>query len=252
MTEPAREGQVLDAVVSLVDSLLGDFDVVELLTDLTERCAGLLDISAAGLLLSDGGQRLRLMAATSEDARELELFQLQSEEGPCLDCYATGEEVRVANLADEAARWPRFVIAAAEAGFVSAHAVPMRTAGMVIGALGLFGSSVGELGQEDMVVGQTLAHIATVAILQERAPAPSVVVPRLQGALASRVVVEQAKGYERARMEVTLEDASELLRSYALSHNLGLTELARILISDPAARPAVLIGLALMVSESRR
>src|SRR5271168_509033 len=137
VTEMPRETRVLDAVVSLVDSLLDDFDVVELLTDLTEQCAGLLDVAAAGLLLGDPRRHLHLMAATSEQSRELELFQLQADEGPCLDCYASGQPVSVADLSVEGQRWPRFVAAAAEAGFASVHAVPMRAAGTVLGALGL-------------------------------------------------------------------------------------------------------------------
>lgn len=134
MTQPGREGHVLDAVVSLVDSLLDDFDVVELLTTLTEQCAQLLDVASAGLLLADPRQHLHLMAATSDQTRDLELFQLQSAEGPCLDCYATGEPVSVADLGTEADRWPQFVAAATEAGLVSVHAVPVRAAGMVLGA----------------------------------------------------------------------------------------------------------------------
>ena len=140
MTETPRETQVLDAVVSLVDSLLDDFDVVDLLTELTERCADLLDVAAAGLLLADPLEQLRLLAATSEQARELELFQLQADEGPCVDCYLTGQPVSVADLHGAARRWPRFVPAALDAGFASVHAVPMRAAGIVLGALGLFGS----------------------------------------------------------------------------------------------------------------
>jgi hypothetical protein len=112
MTEPPRETRVLDAVVSLVDSLLGDFDVVDLLTELTERCAQLLDVASAGLLLADPLDQLRLLAATTEETRNLELFQLQAEEGPCVECYFTGQPVSVADLETEADLWPSFVPAA--------------------------------------------------------------------------------------------------------------------------------------------
>jgi hypothetical protein len=127
VTDTPRETLVLDAVVSLVDSLLDDFDVVDLLTELTERCADLLDITAAGFLLADPLNQLRLLAATSEQARELELFQIQADEGPCVDCYASGQPVSVADLTAAAERWPRFVPAALDAGFASVHAVPMRS-----------------------------------------------------------------------------------------------------------------------------
>ena len=167
MTEILRETRVLDAVVSLVDSLLDDFDVVDLLTELTEQCAQLLDVAAAGLLLATPRHQLQLMAATSEKIHDLELFQLQADQGPCLDCYASGQPMSVADVQTEAARWPRFAAAAAEAGFASVHAVPMRAASTVLGALGLFGTGVGELNDADRLVAQTLAHIACVAILQD-------------------------------------------------------------------------------------
>src|ERR1700741_5303165 len=151
MTDTPRETRVLDAVVSLVDSLLDDFDVVELLTELTERCAELLDVEAAGLLLADPLEKLHLLAATSEKARDLELFQLQADEGPCLECYASGQPVSVADLAAASPRWPRFVPAAVGGGFASVHAVPMRAAGIVLGALGLFGTHSGELNRADLL-----------------------------------------------------------------------------------------------------
>ena len=160
-----------------MDRLLLDFDVVDLLTELTERCAELLDVAAAGFLFADSFGKLNLMAATSEQARELELFQLQADEGPCLDCYASGEPVSVADLEAASGRWPRFVPAALDGGFASVHAVPMRAAGEVLGALGLFGATPGELTDGDRLIAQTLAHIACVAILQEQAPTPATINP---------------------------------------------------------------------------
>jgi hypothetical protein len=244
MTKTPRETRVLDAVVSLVDSLLDDFDVVELLTDLTERCAGLLDVSAAGLLLADPHQHLHLMAATTDRSRDLELFQLQADEGPCLDCYATGQPVSVADLSAEERRWPKFVPAVTEAGFASVHAVPMRAASTVVGALGLFGTHPGDLTDADLLVARTLAHVACVAILQDHPPTPASVLPQLQAALARRIVVEQAKGYLREHLDISVGDAFELLRRYARSHGDHLTDVSRRLISDPEARQRILADLA--------
>lgn len=243
MTETPRETRVLDAVVSLVDNLLEDFDVVDLLTELTERCAELLDVDAAGFLLADPLDQLRLLAATTERARELELFQLQADEGPCVDCYSTGQPVSVADLNDAVERWPRFVPAAVDAGFASVHAVPMRAAGIVLGALGLFGSDSDELNDADRLVAQTLAHIACVAILQERAPTPSTVIPQLRAALASRVIVEQAKGYLRETLDVSVDKAFRLLRSYARANGEHLTEVARRLMTDRHARPVLISAI---------
>ena len=235
---------MLDAVVSIVDSLLDDFDVVDLLTGLTERCAELLDIEAAGFLLADPLHQLRLLAATSEQARELELFQLQADEGPCVDCYTTGQPVSVADVQGALERWPRFVPAAIDAGFASVHAVPMRAAGIVLGALGLFGTRPGELNEADLLVGQTLTHIACVAILQEHPPTPSTVMPQLRSALTSRVIVEQAKGFLRQMLDVSVEDAFTLLRTYARANGEHLTEVARRLMTDRYSRPLIVAELA--------
>lgn len=244
MTETPRETRVLAAVVSLVDSLLDDFDIVDLLTELTERCAELLDVESGGLLLADPLEQLRLIAATSEETRELELFQLQADEGPCVDCYFTGQPVSVADLKAEADRWPRFVPAALDAGFASVHAVPMRAAGIVVGALNLFGTRAGELNDADRLVAQTLAHIASVAILQEHPPTPSTVMQQLRNALTGRVYVEQAKGFLRESLDISVEEAFRLLRNYARTHGDHLTDVARKLMTDRQSRPQVLAAIA--------
>lgn len=243
MTGAPRETRVLDAVVSIVDNLLDDFDVVDLLTGLTERCTELLDIEAAGFLLADPLNRLRLLAATSEQARELELFQLQADEGPCVDCYSTGQAVSVADVQGALERWPRFVPVAVDAGFASVHAVPMRAAGIVLGALGLFGTRRGELNDADLLVGKTLTHIACVAILQEHPPTPSSVMPQLRLALTGRVVVEQAKGLLRQLLDVPVEDAFKLLRTYARANGAHLTDVARRLMTDPYSRLLIVAEL---------
>ena len=240
MTDTPRETQVLDAVVSLVDSLLDDFDVVELLTELTERCAQLLDIAAAGLLLADPLGQLRLLAATSKQTWELELFQLQADEGPCVDCYSTGQPVSVADLSLATDRWPRFIPAAREAGVASVHALPMRAAGLVLGSLGLFGNSPGELTESDLLLGQTLAHIACVAILQELPPTPATVIPQLRAALTHHIVVEQAKGFLRERLDISVNEAFSLLRRYARVSGDHLTDVARQLMTEPGSRSALL------------
>jgi signal transduction protein with GAF and PtsI domain len=248
VTEIPRETRVLDAVVSLVDSLLDGFDVVDLLTELTEQCAQLLDVAAAGLLLADARRQLHLMAATSEKIHDLELFQLQADQGPCLDCYATGQPIAVADVQTEARRWPRFVAAATEAGFASVHAVPMRATGIVLGALGLFGTGVGELNDADLLVAQTLAHLACVAILHEHPSTPATVLPHLHTALTSRIVVDQAKGFLSQRLDVSVDDAFKLLRRYVRTHGDHLTEVSRRLITEPDGRQTILAAMGQMLA----
>jgi hypothetical protein len=251
MTETPRETRVLDAVVSIVDTLLVDFDVVELLTELTERCTQLLDVESAGFLLADPFDQLRLLAATSEQTRELELFQLQADEGPCVDCYVTGQPVSVADIQAATQRWPRFVPAALNAGFASVHAVPMRAAGIVLGALNLFGTDRGELNEADLLVAQTLTHIACVAILQEQAPTPSTVMPRLRSALTSRIVIEQAKGFLREILDVSVEEAFAVLRSFARVNGEHLTGVARRLMTDRHSRPVLVAAIVEFASAPR-
>ena len=239
-----RETRVLSAVVSLVDKLLDDFDVVDLLTELTERCADLLDVASAGFLLADPLQRLHLLAATSEQTREVELFQLQAEQGPCVECYRTGEPVLVPDVRTQIERWPQFVPTALEAGFEAVHAVPMRAAGAVLGALGPFDTRPKELTEADRLVGQTLAHIACVAVLQEHPPTPETVLPPLRGALAGRLQVEQAKGFLSEMLGVSVARAFGLMRSYSRTRGVHLTDVARRVLTDRHTRPEIVRALA--------
>jgi len=251
MTDNPRETQVLAAVVTLVDSLLEDFDVVDMLTELTQRCAALLDVAAAGFLLADPLEQLHLLAATSEQARELELFQMQASEGPCVECYVTGQPVSVADVKAETDRWPQFASAAHDAGFSSVHALPMRAAGTVLGALGLFGTTSGTLNDADLLVGQTLTHIACVAILQEHPHTPSTVLPQLRTAIANRVVVEQAKGFLREHLDIPVEQAFRLMRDYARANRGHLTDVARRLMTDRHSRPVLLADIRALAAAPR-
>ena len=227
-----REFRVTEAFVSLASALANGFDVVDLLSGLTEDCARLLDVASAGLLLADGAGVLHLLAASSEATRELEVFQLQRDQGPCLDCFHSGAPVSVPDLAEETARWPLFVQRATEAGFASVHAIPMRLRENTLGALNLFGTTVGELKTEDLVLAQALADVASVALVQDKAVADQgVVVEQLQTALISRVVLEQAKGVVAHVGKVDMAEAFRVLRSYARDHNLRLTAVAETVVN---------------------
>jgi GAF domain-containing protein len=244
MADNEREGNVVHAFVSLVDTLLDDFDIVELLTRLTEQCAQLLDVATGGLLLADAHDGLHLMAATSRLTHELEMFQLQIDQGPCLDCYHTGAPVIVPDLRAEMHRWPLFVPAAIDGGFASVHAVPMRTAHTVLGALGLFGTTTGALNDHDLEVAQALAHVASVAILQNHELALSEVQPRLQSALISRVVVDQATGLLYERLHLGMDESFTRLRAYAHKTGRHLTDVARDLVTDREARDDIVRAIA--------
>jgi GAF domain-containing protein len=234
-----RERGVTQAFVALANSLVDQFDVVDLLDGLTADCAHLLDVDAAGLLLADPRGVLHVVAASSERTRNLELFQLQREQGPCLDCYHSGQAVAVADLREENGRWPQFAAAAVSAGFTAVHALPMRLRDSVLGTRGLFSARVGVLSDDDLNLGQALAHVASVALVQERAAADrGAVNEQLQAALVSRVVLEQAKGFLAQRGGLDMDEAFRRLRRYARDHNARLTQVARAVVSRelPAER----------------
>src|SRR6185369_8719988 len=184
-----------DTFVELADTMVADFDVIDFLHLLTDRSVLLLAAGAAGVVLADPRGVLRLAAASSEQAGLLELFQLQNDQGPCLECFRTGLPVTAAGLAGPAPRWPRFAAAAAQAGFAAVEALPMRLRDQVIGALNLFRAVPGAVAPADIRVGRALADVATLSLLHERSMRHSDTVnEQLQTALNSRVIIEQAKG----------------------------------------------------------
>jgi transcriptional regulator with GAF, ATPase, and Fis domain len=235
MTEN-RERDVTKALVSLASSLVNGYDIVDLLSNLTADCARLLDVGSAGLLLANGRGVLSLLAASSEATEHLELFQLQQEEGPCLDCYKAGSPVLVPDLGEETDRWPQFAARAGMAGFVSVHALPMRLRGETLGTLGLFGTTVGALNTDDLNLGQALADVASVSLVQDSPVADKRSLnEQLQGVLTSRVVIEQAKGVLAQQGGSDMTEAFALLRRYARDHNLRLTDVAQGVVSRSLA-----------------
>jgi len=238
-----QEALLVRTLVELADSLVDDFDVVDLLSLLASRCVEVLGVSAAGVMLVAPEGDLRVVASSSEAMRVLELFELQSQEGPCLDCYATGEVVLNEDLTTVEGRWARFAPVAVEAGFRSAHALPMRLRGSVIGALNLFSIEASALVEGDIVAGQALAAVATIAIIQQREVSEARVVnDQLSHALNSRVVIEQAKGVLAERSGLSLESAFEAMRQHARDRNLRLADVAAQVIDKTLAPTAMAIS----------
>ncbi|PZG22613.1 transcriptional regulator [Micromonospora craterilacus] len=225
------EIQLSDVFVELADTLVDDFDVIEFLHVLADRCVQLLGVSAAGLLVTDQQDNLQVVAASSEGTRLLELFQLQTDQGPGVDCFRTGQPVSVIDLRTAGHRWPRFTAAAAEVGFAAIHALPMRLRSEVIGALNLFDTHPGALDEGKVRIGQALADVATIGLLQQRAiQHRDILAEQLQAALNSRVLIEQAKGVLAERLQVDVGEAFALLRNGARSHNRRLSDLAQAII----------------------
>lgn len=189
-----REEELVDAFVEAADTLVDDFDVIEFLHTVAARCVQLLEVDAAGVMLADQRGQLHATAASHENARLLELFELQGDAGPCLDAYRGAAAVVNADLQANQERWPRFAEAAQAAGFVSVHALPLRLRATVIGALNLFCSTPGALSRADVRTGQALADVATIGILAQRnLYQAEMLSAQLQHALHSRVTIEQAK-----------------------------------------------------------
>ena len=235
-----REAILVRAFVELADTLVDDFDVVELLTVLADRCLDVLDVEAAGIMLVGADGAPHVMASSSEAMHLVEVFEIQAEEGPCLECLVSGEPVLNVEISLPTARWPRFTPKARALGFRTVHALPMRLRGNVIGALNLFGTEPGLLRPADAEVAQSLADVATIAILQHRAALEAQVVnAQLAGALESRIAIEQAKGMVAERSDTSVDEAFHRLRRYARNHNLRLVDVARSIIDGGLSATAL-------------
>jgi GAF domain-containing protein len=230
--------QLAKIFVEVADTLVDEFDIIEFLHLLAERTAGLARASAVGLLLADQRGNLEFMAGSDENVKLLELFQLQNQEGPCLDAFRTARPVINADLRAAGARWPRFAPRATAAGFRSVHAFPLRLRSEVIGALNLFGADVGAFDEADVQVVQAVADVATIGLLQERTIRRSeVLTEQLQGALNSRIVIEQAKGAIAQAHGVSVDEAFASIRAYARRTRRRLSEVAHDVVTDLSSFP---------------
>ena len=228
-----RAAELARAFVGLAGALSDGYDVVELLDRLVQHCLHLLAVDAVGLVLADASGALQVMAATSEQARFLEVLQLHTESGPCVDCYRTGQPVNIDDLADEGDRWPGLVDTMQEDGYRAVHAVPLRFRDQTLGAMNLFGVEPGNLGDTDHSIAHALAEVATLAILGQRTLRHSVeVAEQLQTALDNRVVIEQAKGVLAHQGGLAMADAFAVLRRYARRNNERVTDCARAVVDS--------------------
>lgn len=227
----ARESLLISTLVELADNLVDNYDVIDVLTVLSDRCVEAIDVDAAGVMLASPGGELQFVASSSESMRVLELFQIQADEGPCVDCFRSGKAIVNLALSETDGRWPNFTPRALDQGFRSVHSLPMRLRGRTIGALNLFRTTQGPMGEDDVVVAQGLADVATIAILQHRSSLDAHSLnEQLSNALNSRIVIEQAKGIISEATHCDMDHAFGRLRAHARNHNEGLTEVARGLV----------------------
>jgi GAF domain-containing protein len=218
---------LIATLVELADNLVDDYDVIDVLTVLSHRCVEAIDVDAAGVMLASPAGELQFVASSSESMTVLELFQIQSNEGPCVDCFRDGLAITNHSLSESDGRWPSFTPMALAQGFRAVHSLPMRLRGRTIGALNLFRTHQGALSDDDVIVAQGLADVATIAILQHRSIIDaSTLNAQLNNALNSRVIIEQAKGMICQLTGSSMDEAFNRLRAHARNHNEGLTELA--------------------------
>ena len=222
-----RERLLARAFVRLADTLSGEFDVVEFLQGLSADSVEIVGAEAASVMLADARGELRLVASSEERMRLLELFEIQSAQGPCLDAFGSGHAVQ-ASGAESRTRWPVFALRASEAGFQALCSVPMRARADVIGALNLFRGSNKPFSDAELEIARAMAQVATIALIQERAIRErGMLAGQLQAALRSRIVIEQAKGMLAEHLSTTVDEAFQLLNRYARDHNRKLTDVAR-------------------------
>lgn len=237
-----REERLLVAVVGAVDTLVDDFDLTDFLHQLCDRCNALLDVSAVGITLTDPGDEVQVAAASDEHTRLLQLFAVQTGQGPCVECRRSGDARLGISLGsdEETARFPRFAERARQAGFATTHTVPMRLRTQTLGTMSLFDTREQSLSASDARVAQALADVATIAVLQQRTIVHgNAERTQLRTALSSRIVIEQAKGILAERWNVDPGDAFQALRRHARSHQLMLSELCRQLVGGSLDTSAV-------------
>jgi transcriptional regulator with GAF, ATPase, and Fis domain len=237
-----RERILVETFVGLADTLVDDYDIIDFMQTLAERCVELLDVSAAGIMLADPDGTLRHTACSSEQMRLVELFELQVEEGPCFDAFRSHAAILCESPEEAVARWPQFAPRAHESGFVVVSAVPMRLRAEVVGALNLFSTGEGRLTDEDLGVAQAMADIATIGILQERVIRDrNAFASQLEFALESRVAIEQAKGIVAEHQQIDVDRAFDLIRRFTRSNNRLLSETARQIVAGTVT-PADLVA----------
>ncbi|MEU9474489.1 GAF and ANTAR domain-containing protein [Streptomyces sp. NPDC048191] len=239
-----RERQLAQAFVALSDTYAAEFDPLHLFHRLVHSCRELLDADAAAVMIGDARGSLKTMATTDDHAAFIELLQVQTGQGPCMDCYRTAQAVAVPDSTAEYERWPKLVTAMLEAGYGSLNAVPMRLHDRPLGTLTLLRSHAGGLPEDDVLLAQALADSATLALMHwSTEPARSDdVITRVQSVISAKATLEIAKGMIAQQAGTTLPEAARLLSGYASHHRLRLTETAHALVTRALEPAAVVDG----------
>ncbi|MFI9231669.1 GAF and ANTAR domain-containing protein [Streptomyces rimosus] len=237
-SSPSREMRVSAAFIDLADTLVSDFEPADFLCRVTEHCMNLLEIGDAGVMLAAHDGPLRLVAASSERVRLVELFELDASEGPCCTAFRQATAIDHTNLATPSPRWPRFCARAHRAGYVSVHATPVLLRDEVLGVLNLFRRVPGPLPEADRQLARALADATAISLTQQTTfHQHRTLQAQLQQALDTRSIIEQAKGFLTARHETDPDTAFHRLRAHARHHHLRLADLSRDIVDGNATLP---------------
>lgn len=245
---PGLEGdtEVARTFIELTGVIAGGGETIEVFTDLTRKCTVILPVSAAGILLRDVAGDLQVIGASSPSAHLLDLFQVQNEEGPCLECLESGEQVFDAELGSTD-RWPRFSQRARQQQFSSVYALPLKSRHVTVGALNLFATS--PLEPDRLIVAQALADAATLSLLQiDPLTDNTIVIQRIQHAIEDRNTLDQARGMITQRFGIDGQEALTRLAEAARLVGVSLTEAARAVVRRDDQSPA----FRALVSEKHR
>lgn len=218
------------ALAAAASALVQAYDITDILASMLPQAAAALGAEAAALLVQQEDGELDLLASTSHAASELEIYQAQTKEGPCVECIRTRHPVTVVGRDLVIRRWPTIGRAMAASGYVGVHAEPLRWRGRALGGLNLFFGTASPLSEESLALAQTFADIMTLALVQTQEPSDRELASHIRKALDARTVVEQAKGVLMQTHDLDPGAAYQALRARASEQGVSLSEMARSLV----------------------
>jgi GAF domain-containing protein len=231
----------LAAAVAEISRLpVGETDMRSLLGGFVRAAATALDASTSLSVNLGRPAEPTQVATTSEEAAAADGLQIRAGQGPCVDAYDGQESVLVDDLRTDT-RWPRLRAMSGESPVRSALAVPILVAGAQVGVLNCYSTAPHAFTDDQAQTADVLALAAGAALeaVQETAHLRRLA-EQLDEALASRAVIDQAKGIVMARRGCTAEEAFAHLAALSQHRNVKLRDLARALVEQTAAAPPVI------------
>ncbi len=217
---------LFDVLKRFANTLAHDYDVADVLYELTEHAVEVLGATSAGVSLAEADGVLKFVTASSQAAADIELVQQESQQGPCHEAYTTATAVMVNNIG-EASSWPVYRSKAREVGLLAVAGIPLTTGDRHLGAMNIYADGPRDWTPEDIAAASVLADMATSYVVHasELARAQRIN-EQLQQALTSRIVIEQAKGILAGERGLRVDDAFELLRKHARRNGASLSSVA--------------------------